>query len=301
MSLKEDMLRAARRACLGAATAERVTRFIRSQANPDGGFRGRSDASDLYYTVFGLMALDALGAEIPAAPLRKYLEAFETGESLDMVHLSALARCWSFLPATAIGPQVRLSIISNVQKFEATDGGYGSVYGCFLALGAHQDLGADVGKPDGLARCIRSLRCEDGGYANEAGLPIGLTPATAAAIVVLRELGEAEDTAAAQWLLARQRQTGGHVRHSLPAADKGGFVVMPAAPWPDLLSTATALHALDAAGIILTGEAQASCRRFVEGLRASDGGFRGDEADDDADCEYTFYGLLALGHLSGEP
>ena len=287
MSLKEDMLRAARRACLGAATAERVTRFIRSQANPDGGFRGRSDASDLYYTVFGLMALDALGVAAATASLRKYLESFETGESLDLVHLAALARCWSFLPATAIGPQVRLSIISNVQKFEATDGGYGSVYGCFLALGAHQDLGQEVPNPGDLVRCIRSLRCEDGGYANEAGLPIGLTPATAAAIVVLRELGQAEDTAAAQWLLARMQGV-------------GGFLAMPAAPVPDLLSTATALHALHAAGIVLTGETQAACRKFVEGLLTNRGGFCGDEADDDDDCEYTFYGLLALGHLSGE-
>lgn len=288
MSLKEDMLRAARRACLGAATAERVARFIRSQANPDGGFRGRSDASDLYYTVFGLMSLDALEVAAATASLRKYLESFETGESLDLVHLAALARCWAFLPAEHLGPHVRRSIISNVRKFEMPDGGYGSVYGCFLALGAHQDLGADVGKPGGLARCIRSLRCEDGGYANEAGLPIGLTPATAAAIVVLRELGQAEDTAAAQWLLARMQGV-------------GGFLAMPGAPVADLLSTATALHALDAAGINLTGEAQASCRRFVEGLRASDGGFRGHAADETTDCEYTFYGLLALGHLSGEP
>ena len=281
------MLRAARRACLGAAPARRVARFIRSQANPDGGFRGRSDASDLYYTVFGLMALDALGVAAAAAPLRKYLEAFETGESLDLVHLSALARCWSFLPAATLGPQVRLSIISNVQKFKAPDGAYGSVYGCFLALGAHQDLGQEVRNPGGLARCIRSLRCEDGGYANEAGLPIGLTPSTAAAIVVLRKLGEAQDPAAAQWLMARIQR-------------EGGFLAMPAAPWPDLLSTATALHALAAAGIVLTGEAQAACRRFVEGLLASRGGFSGHAADDTADCEYTFYGLLALGHLSGE-
>jgi hypothetical protein len=292
------MLRAARRACLGAAAAKRIARFLRSQANPDGGFRGRSETSDLYYTVFGLMALDALGVEIPAAPLRKYLDGFETGASLDLVHLSALARCWSFLPAVAMRPRARLSIISNVQKFEKPDGGYGSVYGCFLALGTHQDLGQKVRNPSlclawtpslggGLARCIRSLRCEDGGYANEAGLPMGLTPATAAAIVVLRELGEAQDPAAAQWLLARMQR-------------EGGFLAMPAAPVPDLLSTATALHALHAAGIVLTGEAQAACRKFVEGLLASGGGFRGHAADDTADCEYTFYGLLALGHLSGE-
>ena len=37
---------------------------------------------------------------------------------------------------------------------------------------------------------------------------------------------------------------------------------------------------------------------FVDSLWTSRGGFLGSWADETLDCEYTYYGLLALGHLS---
>ena len=40
------------------------------------------------------------------------------------------------------------------------------------------------------------------------------------------------------------------------------------------------------------------CLDFVDTLWTSQGGFYGNWADDTLDCEYTYYGLLALGHLS---
>jgi hypothetical protein len=36
----------------------------------------------------------------------------------------------------------------------------------------------------------------------------------------------------------------------------------------------------------------------VDTLWSAEGGFHGHWADDHLDAEYTFYGLLALGHLS---
>jgi len=73
---------------------------------------------------------------------------------------------------------------------------------------------------------------------------------------------------------------------------------MPQAPMPDLLSTATALHAL----ACLEREVPARLRErsldFIDTLWNAEGGFHGHWADDDLDAEYTFYGLLALGHLS---
>jgi prenyltransferase beta subunit len=133
-----------------------------------------------------------------------------------------------------------------------------------------------VAEPEGLARCLRSLRADDGSW--------GPTPATAGAAEVLRDLGQPVEASTVEWLLARQ-------------APEGGFCAFPDAPGPDLLSTATALHGLAAAGTRLEGATRDACRRFVLSLHAPDGGFRGHPADDRADCEYTFYGLLALGHL----
>ena len=40
-----------------------------------------------------------------------------------------------------------------------------------------------------------------------------------------------------------------------------------------------------------------ACLDFVDTLWTSRGAFHGTWADDVLDCEYTYYGLLALGHL----
>lgn len=72
---------------------------------------------------------------------------------------------------------------------------------------------------------------------------------------------------------------------------------MPMAPMPDLLSTATALHALAGLEFDLT-PIHEKCLDFVDSLWTNQGAFHGHWADDLLDIEYTFYGLLALGHLS---
>jgi len=79
---------------------------------------------------------------------------------------------------------------------------------------------------------------------------------------------------------------------------QGGFVAVPGAPMPDLLTTATALHALAALEVRLTEEQTDCCLDFIDTLWDATGGFHGNWSDDYLDCEYTFYGLLALGHLS---
>jgi hypothetical protein len=68
-------------------------------------------------------------------------------------------------------------------------------------------------------------------------------------------------------------------------------------PIPDLLSTATALHALAGMQIDLD-PIREPCLDFVDSLWVNQGTFYGNWTDDAPDCEYTYYGLLALGHLS---
>jgi prenyltransferase beta subunit len=266
--------------------------FIRSQLNDDGGFRDRAGASDLYYTVFGLDGLLALRADFPAARVAEYLRTFAGGDGLDFVHLSCLARCWASLP-----PEFRVSvpareILGRVETFRSEDGAYhvspaarrGSLYGCFLGLGAYEDLQVDVPDPAAMLRCAEALRTPDGGYANDLGLPVGLTPSTAAAATLLRHLGRPAPAGVAEWLLAR-------------CHPEGGFFATPLAPIPDLLSTATALHAL--AGLHADVErVKEPCIDFIDTLWTNRGAFHGNWSDDVVDVEYTYYGLLALGHLS---
>jgi hypothetical protein len=293
VSIRSALLQAARlaRRPLGDAAAGRVLRFLQGQVGPDGSFPDRAGKPDLYYTVFGLMGLDALGAPPPASAFSQYLPSFGNGASLDFIHLGCLARCWAMGPAGA-PPEVRRTVLSQLEKYRAADGGYasdpglpaGTAYGAFLALATYQDLGEDVPQEDRLAASLETLRTADGGYTNEVGLPFASVPATSAAITILRELDQPAAPEAASWLLSC-------------TAPEGGFYAAPGIPMPDLLSTATALHAARLADAAADGPTRAACLEFVRNLLAESGGFCGHTVDGQADCEYTFYGLLALGHL----
>jgi prenyltransferase beta subunit len=198
-----------------------------------------------------------------------------------------------------------------------------------VALSGLQDLDEFVpsgGLAAGLGACVGSLARPCGGFANESELPFAMTPSTAAAIVVLKQIGLADGAgsvaAAADWLLAR-------------IGSDGGFAVFDGGP-SDLLSTATALHALsvvkmrretgtDTGAVVVPGvcprfpekvgaetrtdtdninnvgvSPRFSCRDYVQSLRTPNGGFCGGICDRVSDCEYTFYGLLAMGHLRSE-
>jgi hypothetical protein len=50
--------------------------------------------------------------------------------------------------------------------------------------------------------------------------------------------------------------------------------------------------------VALTAGQKERCLDFVDSLWSAEGGFHGHWADDHLDAEYTYYGLLALGHLS---
>ncbi len=262
---------------------ERVVEFLRGQFNQEGGVGDRAGKSDLYYTVFGLEGLIAFRQDPPADRVRPYLEGFEEGEGLDLVHLTCLARCWAALPRGSLEPERAGRIARKIESFRAPDGGYGSAYLGFLALGALQDLGADVPDPGTFSRSVASLALEDGSFANQRGVPVGTTPTTAGAVTLLRHLGAPVPDAAGDWLLARARP-------------EGGFGAAKEAPMPDLLSTATALHAL--AGLkVPVGHLKERCLDFIDTLWTGKA-FCGSWADDAEDCEYTYYALLSLGHLS---
>lgn len=285
-----------------------VQHFLLEQRHPDGGFQDRSGDPDLYYTVFGLEGLVALRAEPPVDALAAYLKRFGSGDGLDFVHVACLARTWATVSGIGAGgglgagggaveglrldDATRDAIAARLETFRSADGGYaqtpgeeqGTIYAAFLALGAYQDLQRALPDAERLLPTIAALRAPDGGYANFPGMDVGLTSTTAAAVAIHRALGRPIEGDPGAWLLERYHA-------------QGGFVAAPEVPMPDLLSTATALHALAILQVPLAA-IQDSCLDFIDTLWTNKGGFYGSWADDTLDCEYTYYGLLALGHLT---
>ncbi len=293
MSLRLEMLQVARLSPkLLGDSRDLVRDFLRSQQNKDGGFKDRGGKSDLYYTVFGIDSLVALQETIPFDLIDPYLRSFGDGESLDFVHLACLARCWSALPQERMPKHVRTSILQKIEQYRTVDGGYhhrlgcdgGTVYDCFLAYGAYQDLKMEITNPEGLIQCLACLKTNDDVWSNERNVQIGSTNATAAAATLLRHLNMNISPSIGDWFMTCYHP-------------QGGFRAMPQSPIPDLLSTATVLHAL--AGLQYDfSSVRESCLDFVDSLWTNKGAFHGSWADDHLDCEYTYYALLALGHLS---
>ncbi len=312
MSMRLEMLQVARLAPkLLLDARDLVADFVRSQMHESGGFMDRAGNPDLYYTVFGLECLLALREDLPREKVAGYLREFGDGEGLDFVHIGCLARCWAALqiaPALAgvpgavdhhskpsdpgQGPGYMRILADRLEAYRAKDGGFsqtkndqhGSVYGCFLAVSAYQDLKLETPQLDAITACVLSQRCADGGYSNGPDLPLATTPTTAAAVTLLRVLHQPNDPVTAAWLLAR-------------AHPAGGFSAIPDAPMPDLLSTAVALHALSGLRANID-PLKERCTDFIDSLWVNKGSFYGNWSEDTLDVEYTYYALLALGHLS---
>ena len=187
---------------------------------------------------------------------QQFLESFGDGEHLDLVHLCCLARCWSALNQP--GPELARQISAQWDR--------GNVYHSFLAWGALQDLGC---KPEPFVLKDDSLAIT--------------TPTTAAAVTLLRQMQSRVPESAVSWLKAR-------------AHPAGGFCATPDTPMPDLLSTATALHALSGQHVSLA-PLKENTLDFLDTLWTGKA-FCGNWADDEVDCEYTYYALLSMGHLS---
>ena len=296
MSLRLEMLQVARLAPkLLGESAELVREFLLKQIHPSGAGVDRDGRPDLYYTIFAIAGLQALQADWPAERVENYLRGFGAGADLDFVHLGALARCWAALGVEKMPSGVADELLARIEHFRSRDGGYdsepdaaaGNAYGCFVALGAYQDLGREIPEPLRMVQCLKLLETPDGAWGNARGLKAGSTNATAAAITLLHQLGMSINGAVGDWLLQQVHA-------------QGGFLAMPNAPIPDLLSTATAVHALACLQRDLPERLRERCLDFIDTLWSAEGGFHGHWADDHLDAEYTFYGLLALGHLGVE-
>ena len=294
MSLRLQLLQVARLSprLLGDST-DLVREFFRRQITTEGSGCDRAGQPDLYYTIFALAGMQALDVPQPIAAVEAYLHTFDDGKALDFVHVSALARCWASIGAERMPEGLAPALLARIEQFRKSDGGYegdrnaphGTAYGAFVALGAYQDLGQTPPNVLKLIQALKRLESADGAWSNVPGAKVGALNATAGAVTMIRHLGFPINQAVGDWVLAQ-------------AHPQGGFLAVPGAPLPDLLSTATALHTLAAMERRVPNVIHERCMDFLDSLWTAEGGFHGHWADEFVDAEYTYYGLLALGHLA---
>lgn len=269
---------------------EPIIAYIAGLQNSDGGFRGRTPQSDLYYSVFAGEILLSAQADFDRAGLIRYLHTIDS-QHLDFIHLCCWIRCAADI--SILDRQLKTNFIRRLAAFRCEDGLFhhvaagreGSVYGTFLAMAAQQDMGETVAAAESLILKLDEFRNPDGSYRNELQAGGGMIPSTAAAMVMLSQSGIAIEQQTIEWVLSC-------------LTDEGGLAVSPMMPVADLLSTATALQALRWGGTDLTG-IKTRCGSFVDGLFQDVGGFSANAFDSTIDSEYTFYGLLTLGNLNG--
>lgn len=202
-SLSDCLLQSAAcsRRFLESDSLDKIARFISERQNPDGGFRGRSRESDLYYTVFAVASLKALGYPIPVFGVWKYIHSFGMGKNLDLVHLVCLIRLRTTFPILGF---TRRRLLKGLQKYKAE-----SAYDLFLKLFAEDfrhavpsspvevsltdptpNLAAAllVGEQDGVVEALLDRAVESGGFAPAGNIahPDLLSTATALFALVSR-------------------------------------------------------------------------------------------------------------------
>lgn len=284
--------------------------FLRRSQNADGGFSGRGGDSDLYYTAFGLWGLAVLGElteEIGARAVGFFKEHWRRPNHLvdffSLLHgyrlLQDLYAAAPFmrdaLPEELRGAEAELAglVTAAVETCRTPDGGYartpgqkgGSTYATFLSVLCYDELEREVPERERVLAFIASRRRDDGGFVELAPMRRAGTNPTAAAVAVLRILGD--------------QTTQGDAVEFLREAQSfdGGLRANTVIPVGDLLSTFTGLWSLCDLNALGRVNSEAA-RRFALALQQKDGGFLAGLWDEEADVEYTFYGLGTLSLLS---
>ena len=283
--------------------AARHVNFILRFQQPDGGFAGRKGGSDLYYTSFAvrtLMLLNALDGS-RCQTIATYLKSAASKQEYGLIDLVSwfysvitVQFAGNLEPLAGDAESFADEVTTALEVFRRADGGYaktheggvGSTYHSFLAVLCYEMLGRTVPDVTGLKQFLLSRRRDDGGFVEIRQMKRSGTNPTAAAAVLLKrfEALDGEVLAGVESYLTKVR------------GDEGGFRANTQIPICDLLSTFTGLLIAHELGLANKFDAE-SCQRYVEQLELADGGFAGAVWDQEADPEYTFYGLGALALL----
>ncbi len=299
------LIRMGRRLSDGLADLETERRdrhrnFILSQQMSDGGFSGREGDSDLYYTSFAVRGLSILGGISPAEcdSIGTYLVA-HSNDQLGIVDLiswlySVLAVQASggpdpFEQAAADWPDQIAERLESVRTDDggyakSTEGAYGSTYHSFLVALTYELLGREIPKRNALVQFIFDRQRDDGGFVEIEQMKRSGTNPTAAAVAMLT-MFDAMDEELREDVIEFMKA----VRSS-----ESGFQANTRIPFADGLSTFTGLLTLQDLQCNDVLKPQQALKFITEWLEFPTGGFRGASWDEQADVEYTFYGLGTL-------
>jgi len=302
------LLRLAERLSGGLASMDderkaRHRNWIVSQQKDDGGWGGRLGDSDLYYTSFAVRGLGMLGGmtEDECSRVAGYLRQFDW-RSLGVIDL--MNWLYTVLAVQAFGGEDLLAdadedwpqqIADKLESLRRDDGGYakseqgarGSTYHSFLVTLTYELLGKTPPNPNALIQFVYNHQRDDGGFVEIALAKHSGTNPTAAAIGTLSIVGGFDD------------ELRSDVREYLQSTwtVEGGFQANLRIAMPDVLSTFTGLLTVQDLNIDDLASSRIIERFLVEWLELPPGGFRAAAWDQEADVEYTFYGLGCLALL----
>lgn len=285
------------------ARRARHQQFIRSKQQRDGGFGGRDGDSDLYYTSFAVRGLAMLGGLTAdeCASVGGFLKTFDW-RKLGVIDL--MNWLYSVMAVQAFGGEDLLAnaetdwpeqIATKLEAVRTKDGGYakstegaaGSTYHSFLVTLTYELLGQLPPQPKSLIQFIYDRQRDDGGFVEIGPMKNSGTNPTAAAVGVLSVVGGVDDEL--------RSDVSDFLKNTWTA--EGGFQANTRIPFPDALSTFTGLLTVQDLKIENLISTRAIERLLVEWLEFPTGGFRAASWDNEADVEYTFYGLGCLALL----
>ncbi len=255
---------------LDKKTISEVQNYIKSQITPEGGFMDRAGNPDIYYSLFGYFLTEAFQLKTEQNQLKTFVKKTVNEKIKSDVHLF----CGAILYSKLIGKDKTSVILTKKIKTVLStsvneDSGYIWFLG-ILALFYQEEY-----------MLISSFLNKFKKKSSSASEP---KPCTLVATdVIMRKLLRKEFSSQTTNLKSFYHTS-------------GGFVALQKSPVADLLTTAVVLFSLNFVGDDLT-LIKPDCLDFVDSLYKN-GGFIATPFDKNADIEYTFYGLLALGSLN---
>lgn len=289
-----DMALSAGTNSLSQSYLSKINRFVADNQMPDGGYRGRSGGSDLYYTDFAVRILSLTSSDAHAFDgIYKWMNGhhLEPQNILECFSILNIRRILLKYDINIAVDEIKIMSVILSQElpndgFSRTGSKFISAYNTFLAVLCFQMLGCEPPNLDALISALHGLTRPDGGYSESQVDVISQTNATAAAIAPLmmyESLDDRDKESALSYLLKMQ-------------SPEGGLLAQPSITESDLLSTYTGmvcifwLDGLDKMNL-------SSVAKYVKQLASADGGFRACLSDSESDIEYTYYGLGILALL----
>ncbi len=301
---------------LDKTAREKLSQYLQSQQKSDGGFSNELDiSSDLYYTFFALTCMLGLGIKPLNLPrLLKFLYLYLDKKFEDIVHLSAWARCWKIIDIMGNNKFIfsqqllcslyhffssikkngmKKKILSKIndtlptfQSREEISYFYSSIYDNFLVSQLYQSLGWNIPQNWDILKFFSACENSSGGFSNKPNSSISTVPNTTAAILLAQSFDIKIDSQHIDWL------------ENMFDFNMGGFRASSSSPYPDLLSTATALCCLKIIGHDIQKFFELAEDFIVSHWIEETGGFGNTLYSQTSDIEYTFYALLGLGCLA---